>query len=133
MNISTVINHESRIKQHIRDVFRRAKHFCWSSKELNEAYAKEILKSAVHARLPRYSKSFLQGYNEALRDEYWNNVKWVLPYGGGLFNKFDDLPEEGKAFYRSVRDTPGFHVYKSNEKKHFTGVIENYQTGVKDA
>lgn len=129
MKIGTVCNHEQKFKERIRDIFRRAEHFCFSSKELNEVYSKEILQSAVYARLPRYSKTFLQGYNEALRDMFWMKVKWVFPYKGILYDGFADLPKAGKALYRS-KDMTGFHVHILNEKKHFTGQIEQYNTGL---
>ncbi len=131
MHINTVINHEQKFKERIKDIFRRSNHFCLTSKQINDMYSKEILQSAVHAKLPRYSKSFLQGYREALNDAYWKNVKWVLPFDGVMYNGWIELPEEGKELYRSSKNIQGFHVYISDETKHFTGSKDDYQTGVK--
>ena len=127
----TIINHENAMRSTVRDIIRRAKHFCFSSKQLNEAYSEEILNSAIYAQLPRYAKTYIQGYYDCMRDAYWDNVKWVMPFNGKLYEHFTELPEDGKELYRQKNIT-GFHVYISNEKKHYTGNKNKYLTGLKE-
>ena len=131
MRRGTIINHEIRLKEKIRSIFRTAKHFHLSSKDLDNMYSKLILQDDGYKRLPRYSRSYLQGYADVLREDHWKNVKWVLPYNGTLYDCFSNLPEEGKKLYRTGK-VSGIHVYIDNPHKHFTGSKDSFLIGTKE-
>lgn len=128
MRVSTVINIEQTLKNRVRDIFREANISFYHYKKINDRYVNEVLNTELYQKIPRYSKSYINGYHAALFDIQWNKVQWVLPFNGELFKGFDALPKKGKTFYQGK--TEGFFVYIKNPQKNYTGKKEQYQTGV---
>lgn len=129
MRTSTVLNHEQRLRGLIRDIVSRGRSFHFTYKELNDYFLKVVVGNPAWNRLPRYSRSYLQGYWDALRTDYWKNVIWVHAWNGRVYDKFSEMPEEAKVFH--VRNDCGLHIYKDDRTKIFTGKEEYLDVGDK--
>jgi len=113
MRSSTSYNHQKRILAKIRDIYGSAKIFKWSLTKFIEA-KKKIYEDPAWQRVPEHVRSYINGYDSAKWENHQQNVvTWVLPFNGVNYNKWDDLPEEGKEAYRK-NEAHGIHVYRSD-------------------
>jgi len=116
MKLSTAINHQNRILILIKDHY--SKHLIFRSPHKDMLKDKEkIFNDEGLKRCPQHVRSFLKGYDLAMWDEYWKNLKWVVPFEGVNYDRWDDLPERGKEAYRN--GASGCHVYKVDPERRF--------------
>ena len=132
MESKTAYNAEKRFKAIVSECFSMAKTFHLSHKDLSSLLRKKVLKDPQWKRVPRYVRSYIEGYKDALWGAYWQNVKWVHPWKGELYDKFQDLPKEGRDYYMNNRNNTGFHVYKDDPLCFFTGDQSYYDIGLED-
>ena len=113
MRVSTAFNIQERICSRLNGIYRTATIFKLSSKQIIERTKNEIWEDEGLKRCPGHVKSYISGFHRAIYENHWNNVTWVLPFNGVNYEKWDDLPEEGKEEYRTGKGH-GKHVYKSD-------------------
>ena len=131
MKLKTAMNAERRFRSMVAEHFRMAKTFHLSHKDLSGLFRDEVLKDPQWNRCPGWVRSYILGYRDALFESYWQNVKWVFPWKGELYDKFNELPEEARKYYlEDGKRRTGFHVYKDEPKCFFTGDHPYYQNGM---
>lgn len=98
-NRSIVLQNELKIQ--VGAIYRNARQFGWSNKELSEKL------NALYARypkdLPRHVKAYISGYHHALWDRLFEGE---LIYGylwdGQIYQHWDTMPQELKAVCRKM-------------------------------
>lgn len=131
MRTTTAVNHQLKLRSDIDDIFARARTLFYTHDKLMEVTDKEIWSCDEYQIIPRWTRAYVRGYYDAMYAAHWSNVKWVLPWAGKLYESYMDMLAEGKEFYRG-KDVNGFHVYKSDETKHYTGKKEYYLRGLEN-
>jgi len=64
-------------------IYNLAKHFKWSHEEIMEQTALKVY-NAEHHRLPAFERGQIYGYHQALRNQLWNQMFWLLSVDGKL-------------------------------------------------
>ena len=129
MKVKTALNHRDRFIRWVNDMFRNAERFGWNSDRLLQERSERILHDPAWERCPRWVHEYVNGYYHCHWDLLWKKVIWVHPWKGVLYNSWLDLPPEGQEYYKE-KDHVGFHVWKNNQKKHYTGTADQYNTGL---
>jgi len=113
MNLSTAMNHQAILIRAFQQVWTDALAFKHTHTQvlenLNKIYATDRWK-----KVPRHVREYCNGYKQCLYNNHYNHIIWVLPFNGIHYDKWNDLPEEGKEAYRTNK-AEGIHVYKSDK------------------
>lgn len=112
----------------LKGVYKIAELTHYTSGKLNTAIIEKVYSSNSYRVIPQWTKQYIQGYDAALRDALWKKMIWVLPWNGGLYKSFVELPLEGQKYYNSSRSY-GFHIWADDNTKHFTGNKDQFNTG----
>ena len=128
MNAETARQHENELCSTIREIYLQAGHDCWSSDELSKALKDRLWSTPVWAKVPRYVKEHINGWDDCLYQEHQKLLWFVMPWNGILYSTFCDLPKDGYKYYLQA-PSDGLQVYLNNPGKRFTGKKELYDAG----
>ena len=120
MRIGTALNHQDRYLQRIRGLYHHCQVFCLHADDRLNKVTDLWREINSHKGLPRHVHAFLAGYERCLWERHWEQLDWVFPWDGKIYPGWGELPEEGREYYKRP-GSAGFHVYKSNQSKVFTG------------
>lgn len=120
MRISTMLNRRAEFEMQISDLYRRAAAFSWHCDKINDEARVFWEDVGRLKRFPGHAKQYLRGYSCALWKKHWELMDWVFPWHCQIYRSWAGLPDDAREYYKLPGNT-GFHVYKSNNHKVFTG------------
>ena len=123
MNILTTINKKNALVNTTKECFAIVRTGRMHHDDLVRLLSKRVYQSEDWDRVPRWCREYINGYVDALRDAIFMEVIFVFPWKGELYDKFGDLPEEGKKWYLD-QHANGVHVWKDRRDRLFTGSWE---------
>ena len=121
---------KEQLKSTIFNIFRTAREQHLTCHELNSLLARQVFSTKLFTEASSETQAYLSSYTDALYDIHWEFTTWVFCYNSLLYPSFSSMPPEARDFHLSTPRSWGFHVYKENTRKHFTGSPEHYKVGV---
>ena len=74
MRVERVIKLEKLFAEEVHNIYKNAARFRWSADQINKYYKEGILENDLYRRLPRYSKTFIDGVRYILDKQHWSLV-----------------------------------------------------------
>lgn len=117
--------HQDALRRELELIFFIAKECHYTSSKLLNEINERIFRHPTFGKLPRYSRSYLDGYRECLHKQHWNYVQWVhySKSTNQYYTKRDDIPE---AEYVRGNLTSAFR-YKDDFTKRFSDEESDYR------
>ena len=134
MKTSTAYNHQERLIRLIDSIYSSARAFRLPSDAINKRMKEQVWEDPAMTRVPVHVRSYISGYQRAIYNQHWREVEWVFPWQGIIYKNWSNLPEAGRQYYMSKdalgQSITGLHVYKTDNKKHYTGNPDAFNAGL---